>query len=89
MPFNVQQNAPRLLRVQQVNRGPNPDPNPGPNPQQPSTATATATVAAASSSKAKRDNATDDSEDGSRRNTARKKWAKVDPKYNPVFSLLD
>ena len=96
VPFNVQQKAPHLLRVQQANRGP----NPGPNPWQPSTATATTTAtatatataaatAAASSSKAKRGNATDDSEDGSRRNTARKKWAKVDPKYNPVFSLLD
>ena len=82
MPFNVQQKAPHLLRVQQANRGP--------NPWQPSTATTTATATAtASSSKAKRDNATDDSEDGSRRNTVRKKWAKVDPKYNPVFSLLD
>lgn len=79
VPFNVQQNAQRLPQVQRANR----DPNPDPNPRQPSTATA------ASSSKVQRNNTNDDSEDGSRKSTARKNWAKVNPKYNPVFSLLD
>lgn len=79
VPFNVQQNAQRLPQVQRANR----DPNPHPNPRQPSTATA------ASSSKVQRNNTNDDSEDGSRNSTARKNWAKVNPKYNPVFSLLD
>ena len=75
VPFNVQQNAQRLPQVQRANRDP--------NPRQPSTATA------ASSSKVQHNNTNDDSEDGSSKNTARKNWAKVNPKYNPVFSLLD
>ena len=75
VPFNVQQNAQRLPQVQRANRDP--------NPRQPSTATA------ASSSKVQRNNTNDDSEDWSRKGTARKNWAKVNPKYNPVFSLLD
>lgn len=79
VPFNVQQNAQRLPQVQRANR----DPNPHPNPRQPSTATA------ASSSKVQHNNTNDDSEDGSSKTTARKNWAKVNPKYNPVFSLLD
>lgn len=79
VPFNVQQNAQRLPQVQRANR----DPDPRQNPRQPSTATA------ASSSKVQHNNTNDDSEDGSRKNTARKNWAKVNPKYNPVFSLLD
>lgn len=85
VPFNVQQNAQRQPQVQRANR----DQSPRSNPQQPSTATASATATAATSTKVQRNNANDDSEDGSRKGTARKNWAKVNPKYNPVFSLLD
>ena len=81
MPFNVQQNVQRLPQVQQ--------PNPGPTAQQAVTVTAATTATAASSSKAQHNKANDDSEDGSRKSTARKNWAKVNPKYNAVFSLLD
>ena len=31
----------------------------------------------------------DDDEDGMRNTTARKKWAKINPKYNSVLSLLE
>lgn len=77
VPFNVQQNAQRRPQAQQA--------NPGPNPQH------AATVAATSSKgpKVQRNNSDDDSEDGEKRSTARKNWAKVNPKYNAVFSLLD
>ncbi|XP_020623653.1 CD63 antigen-like isoform X3 [Orbicella faveolata] len=86
VPFNVHQNAQHLPQVQQANPGSNPHPN----PQKAATVTAAAAaLTAASSSKAQRNNANDDSEDGSRKSTARKNWAKVNPKYNAVFSLLD
>lgn len=86
MPFNVHQNAQHLPQVQQAN----PSSNPHPNPQNAATVTAAAAaLTAASSSKAQRNNANDDYEDGSRKSTARKNWAKVNPKYNAVFSLLD
>lgn len=82
MPFNVQQNAQRLPQVQRA--------NPGPNPRQAATVTAAAAVStAASSSEVQHNSANDDSEDGSKKGIARKNWAKVNPKYNAVFSLLD
>ena len=63
--------------------------NPGPNHQQAATVTGAQKPFAAASSKVQRNNADDDSEDGDRKSTARKNWAKVNPKYNAVFSLLD
>ena len=81
VPLNVQQNARRQPQVQQA--------NPGPNHQQAATVTGTQKPFAAASSKVQRNNADDDSEDGDRKSTARKNWAKVNPKYNAVFSLLD
>ncbi|XP_078362023.1 23 kDa integral membrane protein-like isoform X2 [Oculina patagonica] len=53
--------------------------HPGPRPQQ----------AAATTSQQQSINADDDSEIEEKRSTARKNWAKVNPKYNAVFSLLD
>ena len=53
--------------------------NPGPRPQ----------LAATAARKDQPSNPDDDSEDEERRSTARKNWAKVNPKYNAVFSLLD
>jgi len=84
VPFNAQQNAQRRPQAQQA--------NPGPNPQHAATVAAASVALAAVSSKGpkvQRNNSDDDSEDGERRSTARKNWAKVNPKYNAVFSLLD
>lgn len=81
VPLNIQQNARRLPKVQQA--------NPGPNPRQAATVTTAAAPFAATAPKVQRNNDDDDSEDGGRRSTARKNWAKVNPKYNAVFSLLD
>lgn len=84
VPFNVQQNAQRRPQAQQA--------NPGQNPRHAATVAAASVALAAASSKGpkvQRNNSDDDSEDGERRSTARKNWAKVNPKYNAVFSLLD
>ena len=86
VPFNVQQDAQRLPQVQRAKPGP----KPGPHPRQAATVTAAgAASTAATSSKEQHNSASDDSEDGNRKSIARKNWAKVNPKYNAVFSLLD
>lgn len=75
-PINAQPMAVRQIQMQQWNQGtiPQPDRAEAEEVRQSNTATPLS----------------EDSEDGPLRSTiARKKWAKIHPKYNPVFSLLD
>ena len=74
VPINVHPNPGRRVQMQQR--------HPGTIPQPADAATVTRQNNTGTPS-------SEDSEDGPTRSIARKNWAKVNPKYNPVFSLLD